>query len=164
MCILEKVLSGKEVWGADSSGDVKSLGFKTYTTVGKKRTFYFPFAKTCDIQDFYKDPNNQPVGLGQLSEHFLGENVQSTTAHSSIADARITALCYRKMLRFKSIGMTRFSCPVMDEIRMTPKPKQQKEKGFFDRCTCGKVQPNNGGEPNKIQKNQNIANVLIILI
>lgn len=72
-----------------------------------------------------------------LSQHFLGENVQATT-HSSITDARLTALCYRKMIRFKEIGMERFSCPVMDEIRSKP---VKKELMRFDRCTCGKAQP-----------------------
>jgi hypothetical protein len=56
--------------------------------------------------------------------------------HSSIADARITAICYKKMKMLLNKGFVRFSCPVMDEIRKMPKTKP-KHPNLWEKCTCG---------------------------
>jgi hypothetical protein len=93
--------------GADVDNDWKSLGFEP-----KSLTECF---HTKDIQSFFRDFKNQPLSLSCPSEHFLGENMYDGT-HSSIADARITAICYKKMKMLLNQGFVRFSCPVMDEI------------------------------------------------
>lgn len=126
---MSKLLHNKELWGASTYDDVKSLGFT--------RGFFPTSSSTNDIQSFYRDFKDRPIGLGVLSEHFLGGNAQHTT-HSAITDARLTALCYRKMVKFQAMGMTRFSCPVMDELR---REKVKKPPTQYDKCTCGKSGP-----------------------
>lgn len=121
------MFKGKVLIGAAIKNDLTSLGMNLRDC---------PF-KIEDIQDFYRDSKGQPISLAYLGEHFLGENIHGST-HSSIKDARLTALCDRKRIKLKEINENRFSCPVMDEIRCDPQSKLKKNQHIkFDRCTCG---------------------------
>jgi hypothetical protein len=123
--ILTKILEGKVMWGAASMNDMKGIGFKSNLP-----------CEVLDIQDFFRDRKNQPISLSRLSEHFLGENMQSGK-HSSIVDARITAICVRRMKKFQELGFVRFQCQKFDT---QPNPRQKKgNPGWDTRCTCGLV-------------------------
>lgn len=128
--LLNKMFKGKTLVGAAFRNDLKSLGIDPVKCVFKIE----------DIQDFFKDAKGQPISLALLGEHFLGEDVQGVQ-HSSIKDARLTALCDRKREMFKEFDMNRFSCPVMDEIRNNPRTNSKKKQINFDRCTCGTAKP-----------------------
>lgn len=120
-----KILKGKVMWGAASMNDMKGMGF----------TSNLP-CKIMDTQDFFRDKQNHPISLARLSEHFLGENLQSGK-HSSIIDARITAICVRRMKKFQELGFFRFQCQDFDTQSNT---KQKKgNPGWDSRCTCGLV-------------------------
>jgi len=122
---LAEAFDGREVWGADLMNDLKSLDYDPQQ---------LPFdASINDIQRFYRDFKGDPISLSLLSRHFIGEDIQEK-CHSSIADARLTAICYKKMQRLKAEGMERFSCPEMDLLRADA-PKKPTVK--WDRCTCG---------------------------
>jgi len=140
---MQKSFTGKTIWGVAIDNDLRSLDMDPKN---------LPFnAEIRDLQHFYVDFKGQPISLALLSTHFLDENVHETS-HSSIADARITCLAYNKMLKFKSSGLTRFSCPAMDEIRMEPSKRMNNKD--WDKCTC-RVQASTG----KKKKNKNRVNL-----
>jgi hypothetical protein len=91
--------------------------------------------KICELQDFFTDQNHQPIKLSQLAIHFIGTDPQEG-AHSSVRDARITAICYRRMVAFKAAGFLKFECESFNEFRRkmknAPKPKQ-----IWEPCRCG---------------------------
>ncbi|CAL8069325.1 unnamed protein product [Orchesella dallaii] len=150
--MLSRILPGKTIYGAAINNDIKSLGFDPAK---------MPFnVKLMDVQDFYRDSAGQPISLAQLSEHFIGCSMHENK-HSSIADARFTAICYHKMIKFQRAGMTRFSCPVMDEMRKNPKNNpRNRSQMTFDRCTCGVIAANPKGKKSKKKNPKAFSNLM----
>lgn len=107
-----------------------------------------------DIQTFYRDSKGQAISLGYLGEHFLGEEFHNGR-HSSIRDARLTAIADRKAEVFKKEGFHRFCCPVMDKLRLDPSnnPKNKYQGNIrYDTCTCGVAKKNQTGKATKKKK------------
>lgn len=126
--LLNSMFKGKTIVGAAIKDDLTSLGV---TKEGMGITLL-------DIQDFYKDSALDKISLGYLAYHFTGEDFHKGT-HSSIKDARMTAIVHRKAEILKKQGMTRFACPILDEMRKDPanNPKN-KVKIKYDSCSCGR--------------------------
>jgi inhibitor of KinA sporulation pathway (predicted exonuclease) len=142
------MFKGKTLVGAALKNDLKSLGIDPVHCVFRIE----------DIQDFFKDSKGQPISLACLGMHFLGEDVQGTK-HSSIKDARLTALCDRKREMFKEFDMNRFSCPVMDQIRKNSQTNPKKKQINFDRCTCGTAK----GKKKKRSGNKSTAQAIYLI-
>ncbi|CAG7819651.1 unnamed protein product [Allacma fusca] len=124
--LLDRLFRGKTIYGADIRNNWISLGY----TEGRPES-----GASKDIQEFYRDAKNQPIGLGVLSEHFLGQDMQEKI-HSSIVDARVTAVCYRRIIKMKSDEKERYDCEVFHDLRDSiGKPKRQ--ANWDRKCTCG---------------------------
>lgn len=143
-CLLKVMFRGKTIVGAAIENDLESLGV-TATEMG---------VTLRDIQTFYSDSKAQPISLGYLGEHFLGEEFHNGR-HSSIRDARLTAIADRKAEMLKKEGFHRFCCPVMDNLRLDPSnnPKNKYQGNIrFDSCTCGVGKNKQAGKRTKKKK------------
>jgi hypothetical protein len=130
------LFKGKEVYGASTLNDLCSLGFSDPTS-------NLDGIKIRDIQDYFRDKKGNPISLSMLGEHFTGENIQASH-HSSIKDARMTAVCYRRMMKMKDAGMSRFHCEILEELRNAPKPIPKPSHLWDRKCCCGaKKHPKN---------------------
>ncbi len=120
--------------GAAIKEDFKHLALDVKNLPGNCTAF--------DIQEFFKDEVGESVSLAQLGEHFTGRAFQDA-AHSSLADARMTALAYKRMLKFKSEGYLSFHCPDFDDFRgeMKKKKKAGAFKKRWGKCKCFLTKP-----------------------
>lgn len=114
--ILSNILRGNKLVGAAVKEDLKHLALDWKHLPGNCTAF--------DIQDFFIDEVGESVSLAQLGEHFTGQAFQDA-AHSSLADARMTALAYKRMLKFNSEGYLSFHCPDFDDFRAEMKEKKK---------------------------------------
>lgn len=131
---MSNILKGNLLVGAAIKEDLKHLGLDGRNLPTNCTTF--------DIQSFFKDEFGESVSLAQLGEHFTGQHFQEA-AHSSLADARMTALAYKRMLKFKSEGYLVFNCPDFDDFRAEMKEKK-KAAGFkkrWEKCKCFLTKP-----------------------
>jgi len=134
----------------DFGNDLKSLGFKPQE---------MPFPVTImEMKEFYVDYKDQPISLAYLSDHFLGESKQEG-GHSSIRDARVTAICYHRMMKLKKEGFSKFACPLMDITRMDPTSNPKlKSTQKWDKCRCNANQRiKNKKRKNKLSSFMNIT-------
>jgi hypothetical protein len=97
---------------------------------------------TFDIQTFFKDENGESISLAHLGVHFTGQSFQDAT-HSSLADARMTALAYKRIMKFQNEGFQTFFCPDFNDFRADM--KQKKKAGAFkkrwEKCKCFPAKP-----------------------
>jgi hypothetical protein len=73
--------------------------------------------------------------LAHFGVHFTGQSFQDAT-HSSLADARMTALAYKRILKFQNEGFQTFFCPDFNDFRADMK---QKKKSWGFKETMGKM-------------------------
>lgn len=142
--ILRNILSSKVVTGFAIENDLKSLGFSQTTLP--------PNVSLVELHEFFKDANGQPIKLSLLTLHFLGVNPQEDV-HSSLKDARATAVCYKRMKAMKAVGLSQFQCDMFDKLRKTMGGKN-KSTHPWEACHCG-LTKKNGGKKKKGSKSRN---------
>ncbi len=116
-----------------------------------------------ELQDFFKDANGRSISLSLLTIHFLGVNPQEDI-HSSLKDARATAVCYKRMQAMKSAGLSKFQCGMFDQFRKTMAGKHTSTHQW-EACKCGLTRKNAGKKKKGSKsRNSNLVNMKLYVI
>jgi len=125
------ISKNKILIGTDIHNDLVSIGIsecevKTMTTF--------------DLQNVFRDVNNDPMSLSFLSKHFLGFDLQTRNQHHcSIKDARLTFMINKRWERFQCIHPTLliYSCPELTKERKDYVRPKFPPGSFKEKCNCG---------------------------
>jgi hypothetical protein len=102
---MRRILKDNTLVGIDLLNDLKSL-------------LYSHDSINCeDLQEYFRDRNNQPYGLKTLVRELLGDKTFQEGTHSSIQDARMTQRIHVKKLEFQSSDPFKSNVKIFDFVR-----------------------------------------------
>jgi hypothetical protein len=114
-----RILPNNTLVGCDLQNDLKSL-------------LYSHDLDLCeDLQEYFRDGNNQPYGLSTLAREIVGKDHFQSAVHSAINDARMTQKLHVKKLEYQLADAKKSSRKLMDLCRTVPSKS-------LDKCKCKK--------------------------